>query len=71
MSMNDSSSEYTGDAATKDDYSSRQGQKGEVPVVSDDTKIDDPIDADTADSDKQLGKSRTHSNHPLHTRHEY
>ncbi|CAM1505154.1 Fc.00g107910.m01.CDS01 [Cosmosporella sp. VM-42] len=38
-----------------DSYVSRQGSKIEpLPVQSDDMKIEDPIDAATADSDKQL-----------------
>ena len=36
------------------DYKSRTGQS-EIPVVADDAAIEDPIDPDTADSDKQLG----------------
>jgi hypothetical protein len=38
------------------DYKSRTGQ-GEVPVQSDDTPVEDPIDAATADSDEQLGQN--------------
>jgi len=40
---------------TQDDYKSRTGQ-GHVPVVSDSTNIEDPIDANSADSDAQLAK---------------
>lgn len=36
------------------DYKSRTGQS-EIPVQSDDKPIEDPINADTADSDEQLG----------------
>jgi len=43
----------TGDVVDND-YKSRTGQS-EIPVQSDDAPIEDPIDADTADSDKQLG----------------
>lgn len=39
---------------TQNDYKSRTGQ-GEIPVVGDDATIEDPIDAQTADSDDQLG----------------
>lgn len=39
-------------------YVSRSGHKGEeIPVVSDQERIEDPIDADVADSDEQLGMS--------------
>jgi hypothetical protein len=38
------------------DYKSRTGQ-GEVPVQSDDSPVEDPIDAATADSDEQLGQN--------------
>lgn len=41
---------------TQDDYKSRTGQ-GEIPVVGDSTNIEDPIDANTANSDEQLGES--------------
>nr|POF13059.1 hypothetical protein CFP56_10207 [Quercus suber] len=37
-----------------DDYVSRPGQKDTVPVQSDETPVNDPIDAETANSDKQL-----------------
>jgi hypothetical protein len=40
---------------TQDDYKSRTGQSA-VPVVSDSANIEDPIDANTADSDAQLGE---------------
>lgn len=40
--------------ATQNDYKSRTGQ-GEIPVVGDDAAIEDPINAQTADSDEQLG----------------
>lgn len=40
----------------QDDYVSRTGQKDHMPVQSDDNPVDDPIDANTADSDQQLGK---------------
>lgn len=50
----------TGDAPAGDamdnDYTSRTGQKqAPVPVQSDNDAVEDPIDANTADSDKQLG----------------
>lgn len=37
------------------DYKSRTGQS-EIPVQADDKPVEDPIDAETADSDAQLGK---------------
>lgn len=38
-------------------YISRQGNKNEpLPVQADGDRIEDPIDASTADSDEQLGK---------------
>jgi hypothetical protein len=38
------------------DYVMRDGQKGgPIPVQSDSAKVEDPIDAATADSDEQLG----------------
>lgn len=41
-------------------YVSRPGEKAEpIPVQSDDMKIEDPIDANTADSDRQLGTFHT------------
>lgn len=50
--------EYDGDnATTQNDYVSRTGQKDTVPVQSDDAPVEDPIDEETADSDKQLGMS--------------
>jgi len=56
----------TGDAPAGDaqdnDYVSRPGQKdGPIPVQSDNTAIEDPIDGATADSDEQLGMSQ-----PMH-----
>jgi len=40
---------------TQNDYKSRTGQSS-IPVVGDDTNIEDPIDANTADSDAQLAR---------------
>ena len=41
-----------------DQYVSRTGQKqAEVPVQSDNDKVEDPIDAEKADTDEQLGWS--------------
>ena len=37
-----------------DDYTSRTGQS-EIPVQSDSKPVEDPIDAETADSDATLG----------------
>ena len=52
-------SEYENEAPTGDvqdtEYVSRTGQS-QIPVTKDDAPIEDPIDAETADSDKQLGK---------------
>ena len=40
------------------DYTSRTGQKdANVPVQSDNDTVEDPIDAETADTDAQLGES--------------
>ena len=40
----------------QNDYTSRTGQKqASIPVQSDNDAIEDPIDANTADSDAQLG----------------
>jgi hypothetical protein len=39
------------------DYKSRTGQN-EIPVQSDEKPVRDPIDAETADSDEQLGEER-------------
>ncbi|CZT15734.1 uncharacterized protein RCC_01568 [Ramularia collo-cygni] len=47
--------EYSTDnAPSQNDYVSRTGQKDIVPVQSDDAGVEDPIDAETADSDAQL-----------------
>ncbi|EXJ82968.1 hypothetical protein A1O3_06785 [Capronia epimyces CBS 606.96] len=43
----------TGPDTLQNDYKSRTGQ-GDIPVQSDDAPVDDPIDANTADSDEQL-----------------
>lgn len=48
----------TGADTTQDDYKSRTGQST-IPVQSDDAAIEDPIDANTADSDEQLGRFAT------------
>jgi hypothetical protein len=52
------SAEYTPETSTgvaaDNDYASRTGQS-EIPVQKDDAPIEDPIDPDTADSDKVLG----------------
>jgi hypothetical protein len=45
----------TGDVMDND-YKSRTGQN-EIPVQADDKPVEDPIDAETADSDATLGKS--------------
>lgn len=46
--------------AAQDDYVSRPGQN-DTPVVSDSINIEDPVDANTADSDAQLGKLYSHT----------
>lgn len=56
------SSENLTDAPTGEfqdnSYVSRSGHKAEpLPVQSDDAKIEDPIDPNTADTDEQLGMS--------------
>lgn len=38
-----------------DDYVSRPADKEPVPVQKDDAPVEDPIDADRADGDEQLG----------------
>lgn len=53
--------QYDGESATtQDDYVSRTGQKDVVPVQSDNDNVEDPIDAETADSDAQLGQFFLH-----------
>ncbi|KAH0287329.1 hypothetical protein M436DRAFT_76348 [Aureobasidium namibiae CBS 147.97] len=51
------SAEYTPETSTgvaaDNDYASRTGQS-EIPVQKDEAGIEDPIDPDTADSDKVL-----------------
>ncbi|KAI5269067.1 hypothetical protein E4T47_07306 [Aureobasidium subglaciale] len=51
------SAEYTPETSTgvasDNDYASRTGQN-EIPVQKDEAAIEDPIDPDTADSDKVL-----------------
>ena len=37
------------------EYVSRQGDKSEIPVQADESKVEDPIDETTANSDAQLG----------------
>lgn len=54
------SSRNLGDAPAGDvkdnSYVSRPGEKHQpIPVDSDDMKVEDPIDANIADSDRQLG----------------
>jgi hypothetical protein len=39
------------------DYKSRTGQN-EIPVQADEKPVQDPIDAETADIDEQLGEDR-------------
>ncbi|GJN69207.1 hypothetical protein PLIIFM63780_000605 [Purpureocillium lilacinum] len=36
------------------EYVSRQGDKSEIPVQADESKVEDPIDETTANSDAQL-----------------
>jgi hypothetical protein len=54
MSAND---QYTdASSAVDNDYVSRTGQS-QIPVQKDEVPVEDPYNADTADSDEQLGKS--------------
>lgn len=49
-------SSYENEVPSDNSYVSRQGHKNEpLGVVSDETKIEDPVDSRTADSDQQLG----------------
>lgn len=49
-------SSYENETPSDNSYVSRPGHKNEpLGVVSDETRIEDPIDANTADSDQQLG----------------
>lgn len=51
-------SDQTPTGAVRDDsYVNRSDQSESVPVQADDKDIEDPIDAETADSDEQLGTS--------------
>ena len=54
-------SEYENEAPTGDvqdpEYKSRTGQS-HIPVTDDNVPVEDPINAETADSDQQLGKPR-------------
>jgi hypothetical protein len=55
MSSNGVQDAPTGDYQ-EDSYVSRPGQKEQpVPVQSDSDRVDDPIDAEQADTDAQLG----------------
>lgn len=51
---NDSIEGVSGADTVDNDYKSRTGQ-GHIPVQSDETTVEDPIDPNTADSDAQLG----------------
>lgn len=53
-----SSDESSGNAMDND-YVSRAGQKDHIPVQKDEDPVEDPIDPETADSDKTLGKCVT------------
>lgn len=54
-----SSNDILGKTETEDfkdnEYVSRTGQ-GHIGVQSDDAKVEDPIDAEKADADEQLGR---------------
>lgn len=54
-----SSEAPTGDVQDNE-YVSRQGDREPIGVLGDDAKVEDPIDAETANSDAQLGKSMLH-----------
>lgn len=53
--MSDQDQNAPGGVATDNDYTSRTGQKDHIPVQKDEDTVEDPIDAETADSDQQLG----------------
>jgi hypothetical protein len=54
--MSDQYDDIPTGAAGDNDYTSRTGQKqAPIPVQKDEDPIEDPIDAETADSDEQLG----------------
>jgi hypothetical protein len=62
MSVSERSDASLGDVpageAVDNDYTSRTGQKNApVPVQSDNDAVEDPIDAETADSDAALGNA--------------
>jgi hypothetical protein len=60
-----SDSEVPSGQVANDDYVSRPGQKeAGIPVQSDSADIEDPIDAETADSDATLGKNSPPSPSP-------
>ena len=52
----DSIEGVSGADTIQNDYKSRTGQ-GHIPVQSDETPVEDPIDPKTADSDATLGRS--------------
>lgn len=52
--------EPSNDMPTDNDYVSRTGQLA-IPVTKDENEVEDPIDAETADSDEVLGKSVTYT----------
>lgn len=56
MSSTAEFSDTPNESAPDNDYASRMGQS-EIPVVRDDAQVEDPIDAETADSDETLGMS--------------
>lgn len=50
------SSDASSGNAMDNDYVSRAGQKDHTPVQKDEDPVENPIDPETADSDKTLGK---------------
>ncbi|KAK1976528.1 hypothetical protein LZ30DRAFT_636707 [Colletotrichum cereale] len=49
-----SSNEVPTGEVKDNEYVSRQGDREPISVLDDDAKVEDPIDAETADSDAQL-----------------
>ncbi|KAK1989945.1 hypothetical protein LX36DRAFT_648588 [Colletotrichum falcatum] len=49
-----SSTDFPSGEVKDNEYVSRQGDREPIGVVDDDTKVEDPIDTETADSDAQL-----------------
>lgn len=54
--QNDFSGDGPAGNSMDNDYVSRTGQKNFIPVQKDEAPVEDPIDANVADTDEQLGK---------------